>query len=180
MEVDQQQMSMERIEIYASRKKSFLLLAGSLGFVAGSVWMFLHAEEMHRNPLLIEGIAIMGIFFFGLGILVAIRMLLSKQLILVIDSRGLGVNVRKSDDEYIPWSEIIGFQEIKIRQVRLIVIVVNDPQKWVEKEKNLFRRKVMQVNMTNYGSPFNISATGLDLNHEKLMTELKRYHQKYS
>ena len=167
---------MERIEIYTSRKKSFLLLLAALAFVTVSVWMFLHAEEMadgmHRDPLLIKGIAILGVLFSGPGALVILKKLVTKQLALVIDSKGLAFNVRKSGEEYIPWNEITDFHEIKIRQVRIIIIMVKDPQKWVEKEKSFFRRKLMQANMANYGSPFNISTVGLNIAHEELMEKL--------
>lgn len=169
---------MERIEIYTSKKKSFLLLIGALAFVTASVWMFLHAEEMRRNPLLIKGIAILGMLFFGPGLFVILKKLISKQLALVIDYKGLGFNVRKSGDEYIPWSEVIDFKEIKIRQVRIIIIIVKDPQKWLEKEKSFFRKKLMQANMTNYGSPFNISTTGLNIKHDALMEKLSIYQKK--
>ena len=170
---------MQRIEIYTSRKKSFLLLLVALAFLIVSVWMFLHAEKMadgmHRNPMLIQGIAIMGILFSGPGVFVTLRKLITKQLALVIDHRGLGFNISKSNNEYIPWSEIIDFKEIKIRQVRIIIIRVKNPQKWPEKEKRFFRKKLMQANLTNYGSPFNVSTVGLDIPHGELMEKLSVY-----
>ena len=167
---------MDRIEIYTSRKKSFLLLLGALAFVIVSIWMFLYAEEMaedmHRNPLLIKGISVLGILFSGPGAFIILKKLITKQLVLVIDPKGLGLNFRKSGEEYIPWEEIIDFQEIKIRQVRIIIILVKDPQRWLEKEERFFRKKLMQANMTNYGSPFNISTVGLSITHEELMERL--------
>ena len=167
--------AMERIEIYTSKKKSFLMLIGSLAFVAICILMFLHADEMRRNPLFIRVISVAGVLFSGLAIFVSIKRLISNQLALVIAHEGLGVNFKKSQNNYIGWDEIIGFNEIKIRQVRIIIIMVKDPQKWLEKEKRFFRKKLMQANMTNYGSPFNISTVGLNITHEGLMEKLSVY-----
>lgn len=37
---------MERIEIYSSKKKSFLLLILSLLFVTGGIWFFIDSENL--------------------------------------------------------------------------------------------------------------------------------------
>jgi hypothetical protein len=58
--------------------------------------------------------------------------------------------------------------------------LVNDPQKWLENENNLFHKRLMQMNTTNYGSPFNLSTTSLNINHDELMEKFSYYQKKYS
>lgn len=66
---------MERIEIYSSKKKSLLLLIGSL-FVVGGIYMFMNADSFTgyraRSPLFIKTIGIASVLFFGLGIYIYI------------------------------------------------------------------------------------------------------------
>lgn len=67
---------MENIEIYSSKKKSFLLLIASLLFVIGGIYMFIHAADFtsyrSRGPIFINGIGILAALFFELGIYVDI------------------------------------------------------------------------------------------------------------
>ncbi len=37
----------------------------------------------------------------------------------------------------------------------------------------------MQFNNTNYRSPFNISAVGLDISYDQLIETLKKYYNQY-
>lgn len=68
---------MDRIEIYTSKKKSILLLIGSIAFVALGIWLLLEADNLTgwraRNPIFTRGIGIASILFFGLGIFVGIK-----------------------------------------------------------------------------------------------------------
>lgn len=96
---------MERIEIYASKKKSLLLLIGSIAFVVIGVWLLLEADNLTgwraRNPIFTRGIGIVSIIFFGLGIFVGIKRLIKSEIALIIDSKGLNVNPKKSLTEFI-------------------------------------------------------------------------------
>ncbi len=59
---------MERIEIYSSKKKSLLLLIGSIAFVAIGVWLVLEPDNLtgwrERNPIFTRGVGIASILFF--------------------------------------------------------------------------------------------------------------------
>ena len=87
---------MERIEIYSSKKKSLLLLIGSIAFVALGIWLLLEADNLTgwraRNPIFTRGIGIASILFFGLGIFVGIKRLIKSEISLIIDPKGLNVN----------------------------------------------------------------------------------------
>jgi hypothetical protein len=167
---------MEKIEIYSSKKKSLLLLIASLIFVIGGIYMFTNAENFTgyraRNPLFIKTIGIASVLFFGLGIYVSIRQLLENQLILIIDKKGVNVNPKKSQIEFIEWKNINGFSELKIQSQKFVIIDVDNSEYWIEKEENGIQKKLMKFNVNNYGSPFNLSANLMQMNYAELMKTL--------
>ncbi len=174
---------MERIEIYSSKKKSMLLLIGSIAFVVLGFWLLLEADNLTgwraRNPIFTRGIGIASILFFGLGVFVGVKRLIKSEIALIIDSKGLNLNPKKSLNEYINWSDINGFEEIKIQSARIVIIGVKYPEYWLDKETSGFRRKLMQYNISNYNSPFNIAAAGLDISSDKLIETLITYYDRH-
>ena len=174
---------METIEIYSSKKKSLLLLIGSIAFVALGVWLLIEADNLTgwraRNPIFTRGIGIASILFFGLGIFVGIKRLIKSEIALIIDQKGLNVNPKKSLTEFINWTDINGFQEIKIQSTRIVIIEVKNYEYWLDKETSGFRRKLMQFNINNYNSPFNIASAGLDISSDRLIETLNKYFNRY-
>jgi hypothetical protein len=170
---------MQKTEIYTSKKKALWLLMGSLAFVAISIWMFSHAAEMKRNPLLIRTVSIISLLFFGFSFFIAIKQLLKTDLVLVIEPEGITVKPGQANTFHIKWDEITGFKKFKIYQTRIIIILVENPGYWLEKETNMLKKKLMQTNLRNYGSPFNLSANSLSTDHETLMSLLNTYWQAY-
>ena len=166
---------MDRIEIYTSKKKAILGLIGSIIFVALGIWMILDID----NSLLIRVVGIVSVLFFGLGIFIGIKRLIKSEIALIIDNKGLNVNPKKSLTEFIEWDNIIGFKEIKIKSQRILIIVVKNPEKWIEKETNTFRKKLMRFNLNNYDSPFNIAAASLDISYAELNDKLNRYFKEH-
>jgi len=171
-------MNTERIEIYSSKKKSFILLLISLVFVTLGIFFLFHADTFAtgriKSPALIKGIGTVSIFFFGAGTYMTIRQLIKDKLILVIDHAGINVNPEKSDSEPIGWKEIEGFSEIKIHSTKIIIIHVNNPDYWLNREKSKIRRKAMKFNFRSYGSPFSISAVSMRISHSDLMNLLTK------
>ena len=101
---------------------------------------------------------IISVLFFGLGVYMSIKQFLTNQLILIIDKKGINVNPKKSQTEFIEWKNINGFSEFKIQSQKFVIIDVNNSNYWIEREENRIRKKLMKYNMDNYGSPFNLSA----------------------
>lgn len=174
---------MEKIEIYSSKKKSLVLLLGAIVFVALGFWLVIEAENFTgwraRNPMLTRGIGVASILFFGLGAFIALKRVIKSEIALIIAPEGLNVNPKKSLTDYIKWSEISGFDEISIQSTRIIIIGVKDSDYWLEKETNGFKRKLMQFNIKNYNSPFNISATGLTITSDELIATMIEYYEHY-
>ncbi|GAA4272175.1 STM3941 family protein [Aquimarina gracilis] len=174
---------MERKEIYTSKKKSVLLLIGSIVFVVLGIWFVIEADNLTewriKSPILIRGIGIVAILFFGLGIFAGIKRIIKSEIALIIAAEGISVNPKKSPVEFIKWEDVLGFEEIKIHSTKILIIQVKDPQYWLDKESNTFRKKIMQFNVNNYNSPFNIAANGLDISSKELNNTLNSYFEKY-
>lgn len=174
---------MERIEIYTSKKKSILMLLGSLIFVGLGIWMFINADNFTgwrgRNQIFIQGIGVSSVLFFGFGIFVGIKRIIKSEIALIIDPKGLNVNPRKFLNEFIEWKDIQGFKEIKIRSQRILIIKVSNPNYWIEKETSTIRKKIMQFNLNINHSPFNIAAAALDISYKELNDKLNSYFEKY-
>ncbi len=175
---------MERIEIYTSKKKSFLLLIISIVFVLIGVWLLLESNKLSNlkaiNPIYVHILGfITSVLFFGIGVYFSVKRLLKSELALTIDPIGLNINPKKSLTDFIKWEEILGFEEIKINSVKIVVIRVKNPESWLKKETNTIRKKLMQFNIYSYNSPFNISSSGLDINSNKLNEKLNSYFEKY-
>jgi len=164
---------MEKIEIYSSKKKSFLLLIGSTLFVIMGILMVMKAENgsasRMQSPAFIKGVGIASILFFGLGIYVSIRQLIKNHLVLIVDENGLHINPNKSSSAQIAWNDILGFSEIKIHSAKLVIIDLHHSEYWIEKEQNKMRKQLMRFNFNNYGSPFSLSAQFMQINHNELM-----------
>ncbi len=174
---------MDRIEIYTSKKKSILILIGSIAFVSLGILFIMNPERfvtrIFQNPGIIRIAGIASILFFGFGIFVGIKRLIKSEIALIIDPVGINVNPKKSLTEFIKWDQILGFEEIKIQSTRIVIIGVKNPQSWLEKEASTIRKKLMQFNINNYNSPFNIAASGLDISLDELNDKLNRYFEKY-
>lgn len=174
---------MDRIEIYTSKKKSILLLIGSIGFVALGFWLLLEADNFTgwraRSPIFTRGIGVASVLFFGFGIFVGIKRLIKSEIALIIDPVGLNVNPKKSLTDFIKWNDILGFKEIKIQSTRILIIGVKNPEYWLNKETNAIRKKLIKFNINNYNSLFNIAASGLDISSEELSEKLNSYFEKY-
>ncbi|HMC32313.1 MAG TPA: STM3941 family protein, partial [Candidatus Angelobacter sp.] len=85
----------DELALELSKGKIIFLLLGAIAFVAASVWMFsldsetIRKELPFRNPLLVHGVGIAGMVFFGLGGLIGLRKLLDKKPGLVLNSSGI-------------------------------------------------------------------------------------------
>lgn len=173
---------MNRTEIYSNKKKAFLLLIGSTTFVALGVFCFWNADNMttfrFRNPLVLKIVGIASILLFGFGIYVSIKQLIQNKLMLVLNEKG--INAHPIKNEYINWNDIKGFSELKINSVKIIIIQLNNPEYYINKENNKVRKKLMEYNLSNYGSPFNITVGTMNINHTELIEILNENLVKYN
>ena len=153
-----------------------------MAFIALGIWFLLDADliaSRRGNPIIIRVVGVGSILFFGLGSFVGLKQIVKTEVALIIDSVGIRLNPKKSRAELIEWNDIQGFEEVKVMSTRILIINVSDSTDWINKESNSIKRRLMQFNIDNYGSPFNIAASGLNISSNELNKKLKSFHSKY-
>lgn len=167
---------MDKIELYTSKSKSLALLFGSLVFVIVGIWMILDTDKT-GDDLENYFYGSLCVLFFSFGIFIGLKRIIRPQLMLIIDSKGININPKVSIRDFIEWKEISDFGELRIKTQKFIVINLYDPEVWIEKEVKPAKRKLMKMNLKNYGSPFQISVSGLNINYPELKDILNTYYQ---
>lgn len=167
---------MEQVNVYTSGKKSLSLLLLGLVLVVASVWS-VFVEQDRFPPIAVKITGSVGALFFGVCLVNIIRRLVVKRLFLIIDSRGICVDTLRAPNERIEWKYIENFTKETIGRQKFIVIRVNNPAYWIEKETGAWRRRLMKINCEYNGSPFHIATGTTQMGHDELWMLLsKRLH----
>lgn len=173
----------EQIEIPLSKKKMLLTLSGAIVFVGLGVWFLINPPETNHslfgNPTLIFVAGLASILFFGLVAVVIFRKFSDKKPGLTINEQGIIDNSSGVPAGLIPWADI---QEIKISQVmsqKFLMLILKNPEEYLEKVTNPLKRKTMKINYKTYGSPISISSNALQTNfddlHKLLLDKMNTY-----
>jgi hypothetical protein len=159
----------ERILIPLSKTKIAFLFVGSGAFVAVSLWLWDHADEIpHQNSLYVEVVATAGMGFFGLCGLYALLKLFDNAPGLIVDAEGLVDNSSGVSAGRIPWSDISGFKIRSVHKQRFLTIEVHNAETYVRKA-NFLKRPLVALNMRYFGGPIQISANTLKIDFDRLI-----------
>ena len=174
--------------IELSKTKISLGILGSFAFVIAGVWLLTQDAESIRtssgfrlffnNPAVAYGLGFLSIAVFGILALFFFRKLFNKEPGLIFNSSGFVDNASSASAGFIPWSEVLGSQVFEMQRQKMLVIMVTDPQKYVDRGSAI-KRKLNQANFNMVGSPISISATALKTNFSELQSLFDEYQQKY-
>ena len=178
----------KKIEIPLSKAKLAKLLIFSILFLCAGLWMIVSnpqtSNPVFNNPL-VKAIASYGSTIMGLlGIYFFSRKLFDNKPGLVIDDNGIYDNTSAFHFGLIPWSDISEIYERTVQasiasKQRFVTIGLTDPDKYISREKNFLKRKLLTANANSYGSPIHISTNGLKTNHNELLQILAEKFAKY-
>ncbi len=165
-----------QIEIPLSKKKLILMLIGSIAFVAAGLWFVINPPTINHplfgNPTLIFVTGIASILFFGLCAVYITRKLPDNKPGLIIDNIGLTDNSSGVSCGQILWSDIENISVIEIHRQKLIMLQVKNPQDYIDKQTSVFKRKMMQMNFSMYGTPLSIISNSLQIKFDELLNIL--------
>lgn len=164
------------IKLYSNKRKTALILLGSLLFVMGGIFFVMYPESFDREPILTRALGIICILFFGFAAIVSVRYLLANHLLLEITDHGLDIGDKYKT--FILWQDIIGFKEISIYSNPIIIILIKNSDAVIQQESNKIKKKMMQFNM-NYGSPYSVSNGNMNIGHRELLKLLNENLIKY-
>ena len=96
-----------------------------------------------------------------------------KKPAMVLDEDGFtdytsGVNTGK-----VLWKDVTGIFIKEGMGQQFIMLKVKDPEKYIKREKNPLKLRILQMNNRLYETPINISAKGMKISFEDLYQLLK-------
>ena len=171
--------TIDQIEIPLSKKKLILMLIGSLGFVAAGFWFVIKPPSISNpyfgNQSTIFFIGIASILFFGLCAFYIAREIPNNKPGLIINNIGITDNSSGVSAHQIVWSDIEHISVIEIHRQKIIMIHVKNPQDYIEKQTNSFKRKMMQMNLSMYETPLCITSNSLQIKFDDLLNILNNH-----
>lgn len=158
------------IEIPLSKGKILLMLLGCIAFVIGSIWLFNFAETQEEYaPALLKGIGGIGFAFFGLAGAFILKKLTDKKPGLTINDKGIIENTNGISIQMVEWKDITDIEGINVSGQKLIVVKVKKPQKYVDKASNNAQKRLLRLNVRQYGTPIFITANSLQMGFEEVL-----------
>ncbi len=173
------------ISIPLSKGKLFLSALGAFAFVAIGFWFVLTPPTTYNSlfgSAVTIIIGIIAILFFGAIAILVIRKLFDTRPGLIINEEGIRDNSGGLSAGQILWTDIEDISVLQIQRQKLILILVKNPQDYIDQQSNGWKRKLMTMNYRQYGTPLSISANGLKISFAELLETLKHhlatFHQK--
>ncbi len=162
----------EKIEIPLSKLKILILLVGSVIFVLlGVVFSFsphTFITSRFSNPQLILIIGIIAALFFGLTTIFLIRKLFDRKAGLTFDQNGIIDNSSGTSVGRIHWVDIQGIDTLQIASTKFVLLITNQPEKYIARARNSLAKRAMKANYKIYGSPLCISSNALKIKFKDL------------
>ncbi|MDO3626352.1 STM3941 family protein [Mucilaginibacter sp. BT774] len=175
-------IKVDQIEIPLSKNKLALLLIGSTAFVLAGIWFItnpksLSTEYNHKSPELVFAFGVASILFFGLCAFLILRKMFDNKPGLIINDSGINDNSSGTSVGFIPWKDIEAVRKSVVVNQSMIMVVVNNPEEYINKQTRLITKKAMQINYKSFGSPIFISANGLKCDFNELYDSINsRFH----
>ena len=167
----------EQIEIPLSKNKLTLMLISSLIFISLGLWFVIKPPTISNpiigNPTLILTVGIAAILFFGLCAIFIAKKLPDKTPGLIINNQGVTDNSSGVSVGLIPWDDIKEINVTNVANQKFLMLVVKNPDEYINRQKGFIKKKAMQMNYKSYGSPISISANGLKCNFNELFRILQ-------
>jgi hypothetical protein len=158
--------------ILLSKTKIVILMLGAWVFVALGIWMLTWNKPTDQ---LIGGLSVA---FFGLCGLFGMWKLLDKKPGLILNSAVLVDNTSAVAAGMVPWSDISSLSLFEMKQQKMLMISVKDPQRYIERG-NAMVRAAKRANHSLCGSPVVISSHALKIDFSELQSLLSQYRAKY-
>ena len=157
---------------------------GSLVFVALGVYLIIISSVftgLFFNFFSIFSVVwgIITILFFGIGAVFYVYKLFDKKAGLTINEEGIIDNSSGISVGLVRWSDIEKLKVTRVLFIRFLTFTVKNPQDYIAKAGNPFKRKMMEMNYKSYGTPIHISAGSLQVRFKKLHNLLTEKMDEY-
>ncbi len=169
-------MHSQQIEIPLSKKKMIASFIGALVFVILGAGLIIYPRyvDVDISPIILSITGLISILFFGLVAITLFRKLFDKKAGLIINKQGIIDNAGGTSAGTIAWDNIIEIKISKVMSQKFLMIIVNNPQDYIDMETNIIKKQAMKLNYTNYGSPITIASNTLKINFDNLNSLLQQ------
>jgi hypothetical protein len=177
--------SNDEIVIKTSKKKILLLLLGACVFVAIGIWMFslddatIQSRRGMNNPMLVHGLGLVAIVFFGIFGLVGVKKLFNNKPALILNKSGIVDNASSVSAGFVPWSAVVAASIVEVQKQKVLVIHVREPEEYIARG-NLLRQTLNKANSNMVGSPISIPLNLLAMNFSEVTSLFDQYLRKYA
>jgi hypothetical protein len=170
-------MNNNQIKIPISKAKTVMMFIGSLLFVFMGVSFLGDPEKFQTtyrnyNPFFISIVGVASIIFFGFAAIILFKRLFQKKAGLILDEEGIVYDTKSLINNKIYWKDIDQLSVYALFGQKFVIIKVTNPQEYIEKETSSVKRNLLAFNFKNYESPFNITASGLQISFDDLFSLL--------
>jgi hypothetical protein len=166
------------IHIKMSKKKIIRALLISIGLFTTGLWILINRPQIDNfvfNDAWVKyGGASCCVLFFGWGITYFIKKLFEKTPGMIIDEKGITDNSSAVTVGFIPWEDVIQIAKIEVMKQRMLLILVKNPEQYIQRQEGILKRKLMEANLKDRGTPITISAGGLQANIDEVLTMLEK------
>lgn len=173
----------QQIEFKLSKTKIVLLFFGCLIFCILSILFILNPDKFtswrYRSSTIVLIAGILGVVFFGISLLYYARKIFDKTPGLVINDKGIYDNASGISAGHIPWNDIVEISETIVVNQSFINIVVKNPDEYIKRQKNIFKRKLVQINYSSFGTAIAIPSVALNCEFNKLKRILQQEFEKH-
>ena len=167
-----------KYEIKANKRRSFLMFSLSILFVVSRFLPFLGTglrESRRYVPVFHDAVFIAAIVFFGFGVWICLKTILSTKPAVSISEKGICDNVSFG---MIEWEDVAGFRKVRVQKQDYILILLENPEKCIEKF-NFFKQKWLSLNLKQYGTPVMIHTGNLKINQKELLNMVRKEWAEY-
>jgi hypothetical protein len=161
-----------------SKTKLILLFIGSLTFVFIGTLFILNPEKYisivapRKEFIFFGGLA--AVLFFGICAIFFVLKLFDSKPGIVINSKGFLDNSSTVSAGFVKWDDIERLSIMKVRKTKLILIHVKNPNDYINRQTNWFKKNLMKYNFNNYETPLSLTSNGLKCQFDELLNLIKK------
>jgi hypothetical protein len=162
------------VSIALSKRKLTYSLIGALVLMALGLWFSLRPTDWLGNPFLhtpgwIRAFSVLALLFFGILTFFVLQKMRDSHPGLVVTAEGIVDNSSGLVSGLIPWTDVAGIRELELMGQKMVMVMLRDPEAYISRQPNPFKRQLMNTNFKSYGSPINISANALEYSYPELL-----------
>lgn len=174
----------DSIIIPFNKNKIIKLLIASVVFIAAGFWLLIYKPDlsgtMFGDPIMVKTISIFCMLFFSFAGVFFIKRLRAKKPALIIDETGITNYVSNISGMHIPWGDIRYIVTNRVFNQLFLMILVHNPEDYINKATNPVKRKLLSMNHKQYGSPVSIAVNTIQCDLLQLKQLLQEQLSKHT